>query len=146
MKSICNLKTDDRLRLCSAIFDVLGTEKNLRNDVNYVSQAQECVKRTVKETGKFMASTLILPCANFGTSRSRTSSMEFFVLADTRELGAVFVFIADRIGRLELHARVTKIGALLNPSDPIDKYSRAGEQKEVNLKEKTPKFKNLDDI
>ena len=57
-----------------------------------------------------------LPCT-LATSES-TIWEPFCLLADTREAGAVFVLFSGADGALRLHARVTKIGALLNPVGP----------------------------
>ena len=46
------------------------------------------------------------------------TSIPFYLMVDCRERGAVFVFRAASGENLKLHARVTKIGAILYPQGP----------------------------
>ena len=61
--------------------------------------------------------TLVLRCTII--HEDKTPSTPCYALADSRERGAVFVFLPKKDqDKLELYARVTKIGALLNPVGP----------------------------
>ena len=136
MESVCDLGTDDVMRLCSAIFDAVDVRANLKNyltGANYLPRhPRRCLVKNVVVRDK-LKTTNALRCSIL---HRETTLTLFYALADTREKGAIFVFTEDSKGRLVLYVRVAKIGALLSPMGPKEVKL----QKDKNTIEKQSKM------
>lgn len=120
MKLVCDFGLDDRLRLCSAVFDALSRAETLEGNneqQHFVRHDQGCVQKLVK-IKETETAVKLLPC-RFTTSNR--DWVPFHVLADARKDGAVFAFFEENDGILHLHARITQIGVLLDPVGPKEK-------------------------
>lgn len=140
MTSVCNLAVDDRLRLCSAVFDGLSKKGSLEIDrINYLTSYRPCVPREVRENGQFIAKTTILPC---GTTKDPAKHgvatlSPLYVLADSRERGAAFAFLPVGDGlSVEFNVRVIKIGALLYPLKSEAKVNEKGKRKRTSTNQR----------
>lgn len=134
MKSICASGLSDQLRLCSAIFDTLGSKGNLNGHtmrINYMKRERNpCLMKKIGEANGRFVETEVLRCSFI---QKRTSSTLFYVLVDSYKIGAVFVLLAKDDDKLQLHARVTKIGSLLPVVDSQGKAQLRMEE-DVDIK------------
>jgi len=114
MESICHLTATDTFRLCSAVIDVVSIESGIKKAIRVYSARHPCSLEPIKDTGE-LAWTNALQCKVIHQKMKSTPTL-FYLLADCRERGAVFVLHQRASSQgIELLARVTKIGAMLNP-------------------------------
>ena len=122
MESICDLGNDDVVRVCSAIFEVLGADDVLRTinltQTNYLKKpARKCSNKFVTVDDNVLrmnALKCLILQEDFVTS-------PIHIVADPRERGSAFVIS----GESQVYARITKIGGLLHPLGPKEVQLRS---------------------
>ena len=114
MESICDLIPSDILRLCSAVIDAVNRKTNLKQTYHLFNEKDPCLLQPVEDREQPVW-TNMLRCSVIDRV---SKSTPFYLMADCRERGAVFVFLAASGEKMKLHTRVTKIGAILNPQGP----------------------------
>ena len=128
MEAVCELSLDDRLRVCGVVSGSLISDTP---QINYVIE-RRCISRNINPETKPAAR--ILRCSL--SADEKTNNDNFYVLLDPSDRGAVFVLVQNKIGQLEPHARLTKVGALLNPmGEELDLDKRATKRKKTETAE-----------
>ena len=136
-RPICDANDVNKMRVCASVYDALARKRELEiPQRNLIDVEKRCVKKVVIERNKFRASGYFFPCATIVTeddARTQYSKVAFYVLGDARDLEAVFVFFERKDEKLELHSRMTRIGALLQPVATVTRGKR--KRKETDMED-----------
>jgi len=114
MESICHLTATYIFRLCSAVIDVVSIGSSTKQAIRVYIDRDPCTMEPIKGRGEFAWTNAL--CCRVVHQEMKLKTTLFHLLADCRERGAVFVLHLRALSQgIELLARITKIGALLNP-------------------------------